>query len=251
MARASTCCASLRRRCWAPSSAASAISPPPRTPFRRRSSRPPCSGREEGVPDNPRGWLIQVAARRMTDQFRADMARRRREAVVIMQAPADAQVVPPPDAGTQVQEDDTLVLLFMCCHRGADAAVGDRADAAGGRRPDDRRDRERVSRAGSDDGAAHQPRQTAHQDLRRSLSHAHRRRARPSASTPSCTCCISSSTRATRAPAGPSLHRSDLSNEAIRLTRAVHRLLPGDGEVVGPAGADAPDRCAARRAHRA
>ena len=71
---------------------------------------------QEGVPDNPRGWLIHVAARRMTDQFRADMARRRREAVVIMQAPADAHVVPPPDAGTQVQEDDTLVLLFMCCH---------------------------------------------------------------------------------------------------------------------------------------
>ena len=54
---------------------------------------------QEGVPDNPRGWLIQVAARRMTDQFRADMARRRREAVVIMQAPADAHVVPPPTPG--------------------------------------------------------------------------------------------------------------------------------------------------------
>ena len=25
----------------------------------------------EGVPDNPRGWLIQVAARRMTDHLRA------------------------------------------------------------------------------------------------------------------------------------------------------------------------------------
>ena len=50
---------------------------------------------------------------------------------------------------------------------------------------------------------------------------------------------------------GTSLHRSDLSNEAIRLTRAVHRLLPRDGEVVGPAGADAPDRCPTRRAHGA
>ena len=34
---------------------------------------------EEGVPDNPRGWLIQTAMRRMTDQFRSDQARRRRE----------------------------------------------------------------------------------------------------------------------------------------------------------------------------
>src|SRR5205809_2647582 len=49
---------------------------------------------EEGVPDNPRGWLIQVAARRMTDHLRADLARRRREAVVIMQVPADEQVAP-------------------------------------------------------------------------------------------------------------------------------------------------------------
>ena len=42
---------------------------------------------EEGVPDNPRGWLIQVAARRMTDHLRAEIARRRREAVVVTQAP--------------------------------------------------------------------------------------------------------------------------------------------------------------------
>jgi predicted RNA polymerase sigma factor len=32
---------------------------------------------------------------------------------------------------------------------------------------------------------------------------------------------------------GASLQRSDLANDAIRLTRAVHRLLPGDGEVAG------------------
>jgi predicted RNA polymerase sigma factor len=32
---------------------------------------------------------------------------------------------------------------------------------------------------------------------------------------------------------GPELHRSELTGEAIRLTRAVHRLLPGDGEVAG------------------
>jgi predicted RNA polymerase sigma factor len=36
----------------------------------------------EGVPDNPRGWLIHVAARRMTDHLRAELARRRRETLV-------------------------------------------------------------------------------------------------------------------------------------------------------------------------
>ena len=50
---------------------------------------------DEGVPDNPRGWLIQVAARRMTDHVRTELARRRREAVVVMQAPADEQVARP------------------------------------------------------------------------------------------------------------------------------------------------------------
>ena len=42
----------------------------------------------EGVPDNPRGWLIQVAARRMTDHLRTELSRRRREGVVVMQVPA-------------------------------------------------------------------------------------------------------------------------------------------------------------------
>jgi predicted RNA polymerase sigma factor len=45
----------------------------------------------EGVPTNPRGWLIHVAARRFTDQLRAELARRRREAVVVMQAPSVEQ----------------------------------------------------------------------------------------------------------------------------------------------------------------
>lgn len=33
--------------------------------------------------------------------------------------------------------------------------------------------------------------------------------------------------------AGPDLQRTDLSNEAIRLTRSIHRLLPDDTEVTG------------------
>src|SRR5215831_19337141 len=51
----------------------------------------------EGVPGNPRGWLIHVAARRMTDQIRADLARRRRETTVVMDAPPDSQLAPAPD----------------------------------------------------------------------------------------------------------------------------------------------------------
>src|SRR5262249_29217969 len=61
-------------------------------------------------------WLIQVAARRMTDQIRVDLARRRRETLVVMQAPAHEQVAPAPDRGLDPERDDTLTLLFMCCH---------------------------------------------------------------------------------------------------------------------------------------
>src|ERR1700692_1777037 len=37
---------------------------------------------QEGVPENPRGWLLQVASRRMTDQVRSEIARRERETAV-------------------------------------------------------------------------------------------------------------------------------------------------------------------------
>lgn len=63
-----------------------------------------------GLPDNPRGWLIQVASRRMTDHLRSEIARRRREMAVA----EESGVVAPSE--TPAAEDDTLVLLFMCCH---------------------------------------------------------------------------------------------------------------------------------------
>jgi len=67
----------------------------------------------DGLPDNPRGWLIQVASRRMTDQLRADLARRRRESLVA--ADVD-RVVPARSLEADPDQDDTLILLFMCCH---------------------------------------------------------------------------------------------------------------------------------------
>ena len=68
-----------------------------------------------GLPDDPRAWLIHVAARRLTDQIRSESARRRRETKVALEAPPDENVVAPPDEAA-VEEDDSLVLLFMCCH---------------------------------------------------------------------------------------------------------------------------------------
>ncbi len=70
----------------------------------------------EGVPDSPRGWLIHVAARRLTDDFRSASARRRREAQVLSELPAGEAIVLAADADDRSERDDTLILLFMCCH---------------------------------------------------------------------------------------------------------------------------------------
>ena len=64
---------------------------------------------DEGLPDNPRGWLIAVAVRRMNDRLRNDSARRRREERAALHEPA---VLPPPVSDS----DDSLALLFLCCH---------------------------------------------------------------------------------------------------------------------------------------
>jgi RNA polymerase sigma factor (sigma-70 family) len=68
---------------------------------------------DEGLPANPRGWLIQVASRRMTDHVRREVARRRRESAVAVHPDQAA-----PDFGheSDAAEDDSLTLLFMCCH---------------------------------------------------------------------------------------------------------------------------------------
>jgi predicted RNA polymerase sigma factor len=62
-----------------------------------------------GMPDNPRGWLLQIAVRRMTDHQRSEIARRQQESVA-------AELSPPAAFGAGNEEDDTLVLLFMSCH---------------------------------------------------------------------------------------------------------------------------------------
>src|SRR5215469_13169183 len=66
----------------------------------------------DGVPNNPRAWLTQVAFRKMTDVIRRDSARRRREMEVV----EETSHVWETGLDTAPVEDDTLVLLFMCCH---------------------------------------------------------------------------------------------------------------------------------------
>ena len=68
---------------------------------------------QEGMPDNPRGWLIQVASRRMADQARSEIARRERETTVARDAESATLAF---DIDSDLDPDDTLILLFMCCH---------------------------------------------------------------------------------------------------------------------------------------
>jgi predicted RNA polymerase sigma factor len=62
----------------------------------------------EGVPAYPKGWLIRVASRRRTELWRSDSARRRREQTAASLAPPDPEPIP--------DVDDALTLLLLCCH---------------------------------------------------------------------------------------------------------------------------------------
>jgi RNA polymerase sigma factor (sigma-70 family) len=70
----------------------------------------------DGLPDNPRAWLIRVAARRLVDQWRSEQARADREQVVSRHTPSDMFMTPAADADQVSERDDSLSLLFLCCH---------------------------------------------------------------------------------------------------------------------------------------
>src|SRR5215831_13201647 len=73
-----------------------------------------------GVPADPRGWLITVASRRLTDLLRSEQARQRREDTVARRVLPEERVAPAADAAGagsgSGSGDDTLILLFLCCH---------------------------------------------------------------------------------------------------------------------------------------
>ena len=123
----------------------------------------------DGIPANPRGWLVTVASRRMTDHVRSESARRRREdADAARRAAGRALVAPAPTTRPWCRparrHADAAVPVLPPVAVGAVAAG---ADAARRRRPHDRRDRPGLPRARVDDGPAHQPGQAAHQGGRR------------------------------------------------------------------------------------
>ncbi len=72
---------------------------------------------QQGRPDNPRAWLIRVASRRLVDHVRAEISRRKREALVVSLVPPEEQIAHgrAQEESASVAEDDTLALLFICC----------------------------------------------------------------------------------------------------------------------------------------
>lgn len=69
----------------------------------------------DGQPDNPHAWLVQVASRKITDEIRAETARRLREKLVVSLIPADEQIALAADELTP-ERDDSLELFWMSCH---------------------------------------------------------------------------------------------------------------------------------------
>ena len=177
-----------------------------------------------GTPDNPAGWLVRVASRRMAEKHRSDEARRRREDL----AASWSLAAPDPASG----RDDTLILMFMCCHPllSAASAVALTARAVGGLTTREIASAflvpeatmaQRISRAKATIKASAEPftlPSAATQTSRlRLVLHALYLMFNEGYATSS----------------GPDLARGDLSGEAIRLARIVHEDLPDDAEVSG------------------
>jgi RNA polymerase sigma factor (sigma-70 family) len=185
----------------------------------------------EGIPSNPRGWLYHVAVRRLTDEVRRDLARRRREDAVAKESAIET-VVPMMFGEIRPDEDDSLTLLFMCCHPALTpaSAIALTLRAVGGLTTAEIANAffvpeatmaQRVSRAKQSIKASRIPFQMPDDSeradrLRNVLQVLYLIFNEGYVST-----------------SGPTLQRADLANEAIRLTRSLRALLPNDTEVAG------------------
>jgi RNA polymerase sigma factor (sigma-70 family) len=176
----------------------------------------------DGVPDNPHGWLLAVASRRLIDQLRSEGARRRRE----------DEVAREPARGAVPDEDDALTLLFLCCHPSVSApsqlaltlrAVGGltTAEIASAFLVPEATMAQRISRA------------------KATIRAAGARFALPAGDELGAALAVVLHVlylifnEGYMASSGARVARVELSAEAIRLAREVRRRLPGDGEVAG------------------
>ena len=191
----------------------------------------------DGVPGNPRGWLLTVATRRLTDEWRSESARRRREAEQALADPGfgSEPLAPPPDEA-EARTDDSLTLLLMCCHPALSApsqlaltlrAVGGltTAEVAAAFLVPEATIAQRISRAkktikateGDSGGGFALPTGGARMERLPVVLHV----------------LYLIFNEGYTASSGEDLLRPELAAEAIRLTRTVALALPADGEVAG------------------
>lgn len=185
-----------------------------------------------GLPEHPHGWLVTVASRRFVDQIRSERARRDREASNALRERSDVALAPGPAEPQPGDRDDTLLLLFMCCHPALTPAsqVAVTLRVVGGLTTAEvaaaflvpeatmaariSRGKQRIRAAGARfeplGGPAYAERLDAVLHVLYLIFN-----------------------EGYTASSGPDLQRTDLAAEAIRLTRALHRVLPDDGEVAG------------------
>ena len=183
----------------------------------------------EGRPENPRGWLITVASRRLMDQVRSEQSRRRREDLIAVATPAAELLAPPADA-EPIGRDDSLALLFGCCHPQlpAPSQIALTLRAVGGLST-----AQIAAAFGVPEATMAQRISRAKQAVRQSglvLPDGAERAERLRAVLHVLYLVFNEGYTAT---GGESLTVPALSEEGIRLTRWLHRLLPDDGEIAG------------------
>ena len=184
----------------------------------------------DGLPSNPKGWLIKVAARRLTDLLRSEQARQRREAAVARWVLPDQEMATA--SGAAAASDDSLILLFMCCHPSLtpSSQIALTLRAVGGLTTSEiaraflvpeatmtrriTRARERIKESGI---PFRMPGDSERAERTRAVLHV----------------LYLIFNEGYASTSGPSLQRPELAVEATRLTRMVRELLPEDGEVTG------------------
>jgi len=186
----------------------------------------------EGVPDRPRSWLLTVAGRALVDGWRADSARRRREIAVALDPAGRALACGLAADRAGGERDDTLALLFVCCHPALSppSQLALTLRAAGGLTTAQiaaaflvpeatiakriTRAKQAIQNAGARFELPAAPERTERLGVVRHVLYPIFNEGYTTSS-------------------GPALQRADLTAEAIRLTRLLYRLLPGETEVAG------------------
>ena len=178
----------------------------------------------EGIPAEPRGWLVATATRRLIDQRRSDAARARRE--------ERAAVVAPIQPADTAAEDDTLTVLFMCCHPALrdESAVALTLRAVGGLTTAEIARAFLVPEATMAQRISRAKRTIKESGVAFRLPAAHER---PAALRNVLRVLYLIFNEGYTASAGERLDRPDLADEGIRLATLVHEQLPDEAEAAG------------------